>query len=154
MSFSKTSNDPILGKCSRTLSERITENGNPLVMKKKAHAAEKASTTNLKRITKACLYTFYFKKKLTIYIRKRVLRRSKTKIIFGLRKRFLKERLTSLNVQKEVMMTTHRLMSTPATPAMNRKPLKLRTRKLRVPRRVLRLSLVSVREHNTNLFQN
>ena len=61
MSFSETSNDPILGKRSRTVSECVTENGDPLVIKKKARAAEKASTT--KKITKACLFTFYFKKK-------------------------------------------------------------------------------------------
>ena len=63
MSFSKkSSNDPILGKRSRTLSERVTGNGDPLVMKKKARAAEKASTT--KKKTKACrLFTFLFPKK-------------------------------------------------------------------------------------------
>ena len=62
-------NDPILSKRSRTLSEHVTRNGDPLVMKKKARASEKASTT--KKNTKAChLFTFYFQKKLTFYIRK------------------------------------------------------------------------------------
>ena len=86
MSFSKKSlNDPILGKHSRTLSEHVTGNGNPLVMKKKACASEKASTT--KKITKACrLFTFYFQKNLTFYIRNQVLKRSMTKIIFSFRK--------------------------------------------------------------------
>jgi hypothetical protein len=60
MSSSKTLSDPILGKRSRTLSERVTENGDPLVIKKKARAAEKASTS--KKNTKACLITFYFEK--------------------------------------------------------------------------------------------
>ena len=48
MSSSVTLSDPILGKRSRTLSERVTENGDPLVIKKKARAAEKVST--LKKI--------------------------------------------------------------------------------------------------------
>jgi hypothetical protein len=60
MSSSETSNDAIIGKRSRTLSERVTENGDPLVIKKKARAAEKASTT--KKGSKACLITFYIKK--------------------------------------------------------------------------------------------
>ena len=61
MSSSVTLSDPILGKRSRTLSERVTENGDPLVIKKKARAAEKVST--LKKNTKACLINFYFQKK-------------------------------------------------------------------------------------------
>jgi hypothetical protein len=146
MSFSETSNNPILGKRSRTLSERVTENGDPLVVKKKARAAGKASESTTKKITKACLYTFYFKIKLTFYIRKRVSKRLMMKIIFGLRKRFLKKDLASLNVQMEVM-TTHRLMLTPAT---NRKLLTLRPQKMRrVLRKVPRPSSVSVREHES-----
>lgn len=109
MSSSKTLSNPILGKRSRTLSERVTENGDPLVIKKKARAAEKAST---------------------FYIRKQVLKRLMMKIIIGLRKRF-------------------RLMLT-VTPATNRKPPKLMNpKKRRVPRRVLKLSLVSVLVHES-----
>ena len=66
-----------------------------------------------------------------------------TKIIFGLRKGFLKKDLGSLNVMMEVMIT-HRFMLT-VTPATNGKPPKLRIQKMRVLRRVLRLSLVSAR---------
>ena len=40
-----SSSDPILGKHSHTASECVTKNGDPLVVKKKACAAEKASTT-------------------------------------------------------------------------------------------------------------
>jgi hypothetical protein len=71
------------------------------------------------------------------------------KIIIGLRKRFLKKDLGSLNVLMEVMTTTHRLMLT-VTPATNWKPPKLMNpKKRRVPRRVLKLSLVSVRVHES-----
>jgi hypothetical protein len=74
------------------------------------------------------------------------------KIIIGLRKRFLKKDLGSLNVLMEVMMTTHQLMLT-VTPATNWKPPKMMNpKKRRVPRRVprvLKLSLVSVRVHES-----
>jgi hypothetical protein len=62
MSFSETLTDPIPRKRNRTLSERVTENGDPLVIKKKARAAEKASTSTAKKINKAGLFTSYFLK--------------------------------------------------------------------------------------------
>jgi hypothetical protein len=94
----------------------------------------------LKELLRLVYIFIFLKKNSHIYIRKRVLKRLKMKIIVGLRMRFLKKGLTSLNVQMEV--TTHRLMSTPAT---NRKPLTLKPPKMRrVPRKVLRPSLVSV----------
>jgi hypothetical protein len=65
MSFSETPTDPITRKRNRTASERVTENGDPLVIKKKARAAEKASTSTAKNLTKACLFTSYFLKILT-----------------------------------------------------------------------------------------
>ena len=73
------------------------------------------------------------------------------KIIIRLRKQFPKKNLASLNVLMEVMMTTHLLMLT-VTPATNWKPPKLMNpKKRRVPRRLLRLSLVSVQVHKSVL---
>ena len=104
-------------------------------------------TTHLKKSLRLVVYLLFISKKLTFYIRKRVSKRLMTKIIFGLRKRFLKKDLASLNVQMEVMMTTHQLMSTPAT---NRQPPKSTTQKSRrALMRVPRLSSVSVREHES-----
>ena len=104
-------------------------------------------TTHLKKSLRLVVYLLFISKKLTFYIRKRVSKRLMTKIIFGLRKRFLKKDLASLNVQMEVMMTTHQLMSTPAT---NRQPSKSTTQKSRrALMRVPRLSSVSVREHES-----
>ena len=62
------------------------------------------------------------------------------KIIIGLRNRFLKNDLGSLNLLTEVTMTMHQLMLT-VTPATNRKPPKLEIQTMRrVPRRLLRQS--------------
>jgi hypothetical protein len=60
MSLSKTHTDALPHKRNRTLSERVTENGDPLVIKKKARAAEKGSASAAKKVTKACLFTSYF----------------------------------------------------------------------------------------------
>ena len=57
MSLSESSTDAMPRKRNRTLSERVTQNGDPLVIKKKARAAEKGSTSTAKKITQACLFT-------------------------------------------------------------------------------------------------
>lgn len=57
MSLSETPTDAMLHKHNHTFSECVTQNGDPLVIKKKARAAEKGSTSTAKKITQACLFT-------------------------------------------------------------------------------------------------
>ena len=57
MSLSESPTDVMPCKRNRTLSECVTQNGDPLVIKKKARAAEKGSTSTAKKNTQACLFT-------------------------------------------------------------------------------------------------
>ena len=69
MSFSDTSTAPMRRKRTITLSERVTENGDPLVIKKKAReAAEKAVTSTTKKTTQVFFISFLFFKKNSLTI--------------------------------------------------------------------------------------
>ena len=143
MSFSDTSTAPMRRKRTITLSERVTENGDPLVIKKKAReAAEKAVASTTKKTTQVFFISFLFLKKthLLYHIRKP---QSKMLLKIGssLRNPFLKRRHEFLSSQMEAMMT-NRLKLT-LTPLMKGNPLKL-TPEMINPQRVLKPSLVKV----------
>ena len=142
MSFSDTSTAPMRHKRTITLSECVTENGDPLVIKKKAHeAAEKVVASTTKKTTQVLFFIFYFfifLNHLLIHIRKPQLKML-LKMGSSLRNPFLKRHYEFLSSQMEVMMM-NRLKLTP-TPLMKGNSLKL-TPEMINPLRLLKQSLV------------
>ena len=136
MSFSKSSIIPMGRKQTITLTEHVTENGEPLVVKK---ACEAASTT---KKTTQVFFFFYPKKNHLLYdIRKQQLK-TLPKIVSSLRNPFLKRLCTSLSSQMEAKMMNRSLLTIPI-PATKSNPQKLKTLEMMHPVRVLRLSSVS-----------
>jgi hypothetical protein len=142
MSFSKSSIVPMGRKRTITLTEHVTENGDPLVVKKKARVAASAT-----KKTTQVFFFFYPKKKHLLYdVRKQQLKML-PKIVSSLGNPFLKRLCASLSSQMEAKMTrTNRSllnMNPAAIPATKSNPRKLKTPEMMHPVRVLRLSSVS-----------
>jgi hypothetical protein len=137
MSFSKSSTIPMRRKRTITLSERVTENGDPLVVKKKAREAASAT----KKTTQVFFFSIQKKSHLLYDIRKQQLKTLPKMSSLG--NPFLKTLHESLSSQTEAMMMTNRSMLTltPATKGNNLR--RLKTPEMKEPLRVLRLSSVS-----------
>jgi hypothetical protein len=103
----------------RTISERVTGNSDPLVIKKKAREAAKKASESTKKVTQVCFFSrkleledsrTFFNSSANIIISVNEMHivnlalKTSTKI-YSLRKLFQKRHPASLNVQMEVKTT-------------------------------------------------